>query len=75
MSERFFLFLVGVYILVALYIEIPYLIYGLVAFAGLILAGCSGLLFNRIAILPVLVTIYVVAAIAIGRRRRRATPT
>ncbi len=48
-------------------------IYGLVAFVGLILAGCSGLLFEQIAIIPVLVTIYFVAAIAIGRRRRRGT--
>ena len=48
-------------------------IYGLVTFMGLILAGCSGLLFKQIAILPVIVTIYLVAAIAIGRRRRRSS--
>jgi Flp pilus assembly protein TadB len=44
--------------------------YGLVGFMGLILAGCSGLLFAQIAIIPVLVSVYVVAAILLGRRRR-----
>ncbi len=48
-------------------------IYGLVAFAGLILAGCSGVLFRQVAILPVLVAIYVIAAIGLGRRRHRGS--
>ncbi len=44
--------------------------YGLVAFAGLLLAGCSGLIFSHLAVLPVLVGIYLLVAIAMGRRRR-----
>lgn len=45
-------------------------IYGLVACAGLVMAGCSGLLFDQIALLPMLVGLYVLIAIAWGRRRR-----
>jgi hypothetical protein len=44
--------------------------YGLTAFAGLLLAGCSGLIFSHLAVLPVLVGVYVLVTIALGRRRR-----
>lgn len=44
--------------------------YGLTVFAGLLLAGCSGLIFSHLAVLPVLVGIYLLAAIALGRRRQ-----
>jgi hypothetical protein len=41
MTERLYLFLVGVYILLALYLENNYLIYGLAAFLGF--EGVSGI--------------------------------
>lgn len=47
-----------------------FVIYSLVGFGGVLLAGCSGLLFEQVAILPVLAGLYFVAAILIGRRRQ-----
>ena len=46
MTERMYLFLVGVYILAALYLENIYLIYGLAAF--LIFEGVSGIRLTRL---------------------------
>jgi hypothetical protein len=46
MTERMYLFLVGAYILVALYLENDYLIYGLAAF--MILEGVSGVRLTRL---------------------------
>ena len=44
--------------------------YGLTAFAALMLAGCSGLIFSHLAVLPSLVAIYLLVAVAMGRRAR-----
>jgi len=46
MTERMFLLLVGIYILVALYLENNYLIYGIAAF--LIFEGVSGIRLTRL---------------------------
>lgn len=46
MTERMYLLLVGVYILVALYLENIYLIYGLAAF--LVFEGVSGIRLTRL---------------------------
>jgi hypothetical protein len=46
MTERMYLFLIGAYILVALYLENDYLVYGLAAF--LILEGVSGVRLTRL---------------------------
>lgn len=46
MTERMYLFLVGAYILLALYLENTYMIYGLSAF--LVLEGISGIRLTRL---------------------------
>jgi len=46
MTERMFLLLVGIYILVALYLENNYLIYGIAAF--LVFEGVSGIRLTRL---------------------------
>lgn len=46
MTERMFLFLVGIYILAALYLENNYLIYGIAAF--LVFEGVSGIRLTRL---------------------------
>jgi len=46
MTERIFLFLVGAYILLALYLENDYLIYGLAAF--LVMEGVTGVRLTRL---------------------------
>ena len=48
-----------------------FVIYGLLIFSGLILGGCSGVIFQRVALLPVVVAVYFFAAVAIGRRRQK----